>query len=117
MALDASSRDTVINAIRFWDRKTIDLDAAVVMSNHVHLVLRLREGTLSQVLKSIKSFTSRRIPHAIGGLWQDENFDHILRTEEDWIAKVDYVRSNPVKSGLSSTPEPYNWLYIFAGTT
>jgi REP element-mobilizing transposase RayT len=39
-------------------QKIIDLEAAVVMPDHVHFIARLRTGTLSGLMHSLKSFTS-----------------------------------------------------------
>jgi len=116
LELNAKSRDLVMNTLLFWDGRTVDVDAAVVMPNHVHMILRVLKGKLGYVLKSIKSYAARRIVHpAGGGVWMDENFDHILRSEEEWVEKFEYIKDNPVKAGLCSPSENYRWLYIYAG--
>src|SRR6478672_8443810 len=33
-------------------------------------------------------------------LWQREYFDHVLRSDESYAEKWDYVRENPVRAGL-----------------
>jgi REP element-mobilizing transposase RayT len=48
--------------IQEQDRRTIDLDAAVVMPDHVHAIFRVIEPyTLSRVLQRIKGRSSRQI--------------------------------------------------------
>src|SRR5256885_2134309 len=60
-------RDEVLSAIRFMDGKKYDLDAAVVMPDHFHLLLhprRKEEGGyygLSEISHSIKSYSAKRI--------------------------------------------------------
>ncbi len=44
---------------------------------------------------SINKLLKRR-----GHVWQDESFDHILRSEEKMISKVEYICQNPVRKGL-----------------
>ena len=41
--------------------------------------------------------------------WQREFFDHLLRSGESYAAKWDYVRNNPVRQRLVSTPD--EWPY------
>jgi REP element-mobilizing transposase RayT len=53
--LPPNARDLVIAVIREFTGQHIDLDAAVVMPDHVHLILRLRQNeTLGRVLHLIK---------------------------------------------------------------
>jgi hypothetical protein len=39
---------------------------------------------------------------------QEESFDHVLRSEESLDEKVEYIRQNPVRSGLVTSPEDYS---------
>jgi REP element-mobilizing transposase RayT len=118
--LPHEARDLVMAQIRSLDKDTIDLDAAVVMPDHAHAIFRLI-GTLSltQILKGIKGRTAHRINELTdrqGQVWTQESFDHIVRGEAEWEDKMEYVRQNPVKKGLVSSPEQYKWLYIRSRT-
>jgi putative transposase len=42
-------------------------------------------------------------------LWQRGFFDHLLRSEESYGQKWNYVRENPVRAGLAQNPE--DWPY------
>jgi putative transposase len=33
-------------------------------------------------------------------VWQEEFFDHVLRSSESYSQKWDYVKENPVRAGL-----------------
>ncbi|MFZ1889516.1 MAG: transposase [Candidatus Binataceae bacterium] len=110
------ARDLVMAEIRALDEDAIALDAAVAMPDHVHAIFRLI-GTLTliQVLKSIKGRTAHRINEITGRqgqVWTQESFDHIVRSEAEWQEKIEYVRHNPLKKGLVSSPSQYKWLYI-----
>jgi len=70
---------------------------------------------LSQFIGAWKSWTSRKI-NALGGprttataLWQRELFDHILRSNESYSQKWNYVFDNPVRAELVSTAR--EWKY------
>ncbi len=81
--LAAQARDVMIAAIVECDQKSIDLDAAVVMPDHAHLIFRLIEPyELSHVLQRIKGRSARQINQMLkkeGAVWSDESFDHIIR--------------------------------------
>jgi REP element-mobilizing transposase RayT len=99
----------------------IRLDAAVVMPDHVHLLLSpLRDENgwpvpLIDILQCLKGTTAHRINrllHRTGPVWEEESFDHVLRSDESLKEKCEYVRQNPVKAGLVERPEDYRWLWI-----
>jgi len=116
LQLPEKARDLVFSAIRHWDGKRIDLDAAVVMPDHAHAMFRISEGFhLADVLHSIKSFSANGVNKILGrtgAFWQDENFDHIIRSGREWEGRRDYIRENAVKKGLVAVPEQYPWLYL-----
>ena len=90
----------------------------VIMPDHVHFFCRPeRDGkSLSEFVGFWKSYTSRKInalsprsTPAATTLWQREFFDHILRSNESYGQKWNYVRDNPVRAGLASTAD--EWKY------
>lgn len=46
---------------------------------------------------------------ATGTIWQREFFDHLLRSEESYDQKWNYVRDNPVRARL--TLNASEWLF------
>ncbi len=99
----------------------IRLHAAIIMPNHVHLLLcPLRDGNgwpfpLVDILQCLKSATAHRINkllHHLGPVWEEESFDHVLRSDESLSEKSEYIRQNPVKAGLVRRPEDYPWLWV-----
>jgi REP element-mobilizing transposase RayT len=87
------------------------LHAYVIMPDHVHLLLQpVAEWALAKILQGLKGFTARQINRLLGRkgeFWQDESFDHLVRNEEDWFDKFDYIHNNPVKAGLVERPQDY----------
>jgi len=47
----------------------------------------------------------------IGKVWQNERHDELIRNPEHFNNTWEYIRQNPVKSGLSITPEEYPFLW------
>ena len=78
-----------------------------------------RRLTLTQILKGIKGRSAHRINEITewqGQVWTQESFDHVVRNEAEWKEKMEYVRQNPVKNGLVSSPAQYKWLYVRSRT-
>jgi REP element-mobilizing transposase RayT len=99
----------------------INLHAVVVMPDHVHLLfspLRDENGwpfALVDIMQCLKSATAHRINkllHNSGPVWEEESFDHVLRSDESLREKCEYTRQNPVKAGLVRVPEDYRWLWV-----
>jgi REP element-mobilizing transposase RayT len=104
--------------IHAHNRKCI-LHAAVIMPDHVHLILTPladENGPFSipEIMHAIKSESAHRINKALnrtGKVWQDESFDHVLRCDESLSSKMAYVLDNPVRPGLVKIGEDYGWLW------
>jgi REP element-mobilizing transposase RayT len=109
-----SQKDCVFNAISYLNGKKYELYAAVVMNDHVHIIINPSD-TLSKIMHSIKSFTAHQINKQYnrkGKLWQDENFDRAIRNEEEILQKINYIINNPIKANLVNDYESYEWLYV-----
>ncbi len=97
-----------------------DLISAVVMPDHVHLVIRPKdEYTLSKIMKGIKGVSSKklnifRIENKIKDKfeWQHESYDRIIRDESEMLKTINYMYNNPVTKGLTDTPESYHGWFI-----
>lgn len=120
MALNEAARTVVMDNWKHWHGKRYLLHAAVVMSDHVHVIItprRKEDGiwfSLEEILHTNKGFTAHEINKSMnrsGHVWQDERFDRIMRNEEEFIEKWNYMRDNPVKAGLVEKAEDYLWLY------
>ncbi|MCU1751191.1 REP-associated tyrosine transposase [Pseudomonas sp. 6D_7.1_Bac1] len=82
----------------------------VVMPDHFHCVLELRERTLAQVMCRIKSRSSLAVNQALGRkgrLWQKGYHDRAVREDEDVKTLARYVIQNPVRAGLVQRVHDY----------
>ena len=72
--------------------------------------------SLSEIVKSIKSFTARRINQSrgrkSGSIWQDEYYDREVRDKADFAVKLKYLLNNPVKQGLVKEPAGWDALWV-----
>ncbi len=105
----------VAESLHAFDGDRYELDAYVVMPNHVHVAVRpLRpdEHALEDIVGSWKKFTARRINeslHLSGELWQHESFDTIIRDEEHLCRVIQYIGRNSIKAGLAVSECP-RWI-------
>jgi REP element-mobilizing transposase RayT len=115
------AQDAILQHCLHDNGKRYDLHAAVVMPDHVHLMLtplRDEKGwpySLPTILKQLKGTTARTINKLLdsnGPVWQEESFDHVLRSQESLEEKLEYIRQNPVRRGSVKRPEDYKWLWI-----
>ena len=98
-----------------------DLQVAVIMPDHAHLILSplinaaaKQVYSLAEIMDAIKGVSSHRINHQLGRhgrIWQAESFDHMLRSSESLDEKIAYILNNPGK-GLVLRPEDYAWLWV-----
>ncbi len=91
----------------------------VIMSNHIHLLMRLLAGySLASVMHSIKSYTANeanKILGRTGQFWSVEYYDRYIRNAAHYANTVSYIHRNPVKAGLCA--EPADWRFGCAGRT
>jgi REP element-mobilizing transposase RayT len=59
-------RDIVVESLHFCQQnKGLEIYAFVIMSNHIHLLIRSEQGKLSDTIWEFKSFTARKILDAM----------------------------------------------------
>jgi REP element-mobilizing transposase RayT len=120
--LPLAARSIALRHVLFENGRRIELHAAVIMPNHVHLLFTALENeraepySLAEIMKGIKgtsAYNINRLLERRGQLWQDESFDRIMRAQEfEW--KFNYICANPVDAGLCKRPKEYRWLWTEA---
>ena len=102
-------------ARRTRERYPFQIDALVVLPDHVHAIWTLPEGDadFSMRWRLIKVQFSKSVPktellskvrRARGerGVWQRRFWEHLIRDDDDYRRHVEYCYINPVKHGLVS---------------
>ena len=78
----------------------VGIEKYVVMPNHVHMIVTNQEGEdISKKIQAWKSMITREIGIRI---WQRTFYDHVIRDEEDFQIKWNYIDDNPAKWALDS---------------
>ena len=102
--------------LEFSERAQNDFGIAigryVILPDHLHFFVAIPEdlilgkwvGTLKRVLGKAMEYDESEDP-----AWQRGFFDHVLRSEESYSQKWEYVRENPVRANLVQYPN--DWPY------
>ncbi len=128
-------RDCIIDSLKFCqDNKGLRMFAFVIMSNHIHMLVRSETGNLSDTLRDFKSFTSKEILKMIMSekesrkewmlkifrlaaskhernseyqVWTHNNHAEEMFSNKFIEQKLEYIHNNPVRAGIVEYPEEY----------
>jgi REP element-mobilizing transposase RayT len=113
--LTENQRDLVLKTIVNDHGVTYALFCAIVMPDHVHMILTPYEAwTLPRVMQCVKGVSSHVVNKVFGrrgALWQDESFDRVIRADEDLRRKGEYVCANAHRAGIVGEGEDYPWIW------
>lgn len=134
-------RNIFVDSLNYCiENKGLVVHAWVLMTNHAHLLVNVRKGDLSGVVRDFKKFTSKAIVKeleenpresrkwiirflAIAGhnnlmnvdyqFWQNGYHPIHCRNKQMIRQKIEYIHQNPVRAG--HVGRDYEWLYSSAG--
>jgi len=90
--------------------------ALVLMPDHLHMVVRLGQGTdLSRVMDLFKGRTSRQInrtKNTQGRVWFRGFHDHLIRPDQPIPNFLDYILRNPTHAHLAKISSDYPYLFV-----
>ena len=97
--------DLVSAQLHKYDSKVFELICFSIMPNHVHVLIKLLEGSkplskIMQTIKRVSGYQANKILGMNGSFWQSESFDHIVRSNKEMLKIVNYILNNPVKAEL-----------------
>jgi putative transposase len=83
----------------------IDLDAFIVMPNHVHGIIILadqseRRHAIPEIVRGFKTFSARAVNERAGKqgvLWQRGYYEHVIRNEKALDRIRAYITNNPAR--------------------
>ena len=86
------------------------------MPDHLHLLARALQETLTDWVARLKSLTTRAAWSVgwRGAIWQPRFFDRALRDGE-LAPTLAYIVNNPVVAGLVEEPADWAWLFVDDG--
>lgn len=94
----------VADSLAHFESQRYHLGDDVVMPNHVHLLVCLLGSTeIENQCRSWKHFTATQINRFLGTrgrFWQEESFDHLVRSPQQFDALRNYIAENPKIANL-----------------
>lgn len=128
-------KELIINNLKYCqNNKGLEIYAYVIMTNHIHLIVRSNSDKLSGTLRDFKSYTSKELLKLVSmqeesrqewilrifsnaaykhkrnsdfQLWSHENHAELMWSNEFIEEKLDYIHQNPVRNGIVLHPEDY----------
>lgn len=130
-------KQVLIDSLKYCQQKKgLEIYAWVIMTNHLHLIVRAQEGhQLEYIIRDFKKYTSVMLSRAIENnpresrrewvlwmlrraaeksakhqkykLWQNEYHPIELSTNRMMEERLNYIHNNPVKEGWVELPEEY----------
>lgn len=98
--------------VRYKEISGYELYAYCLMGNHVHLLLRLSEEPLEQIMRRIcGSYVHwyNRKYERIGNLFQDRFKSEPVENDPYFLTVLRYIHQNPLKANLVKKYRDYKW--------
>jgi putative transposase len=112
LASDAMHKAFITFATKAYSDHNIAVGRYVIMPDHVHFFVRGPDDfQLGPWVGMLKQDLAKQIEDSgtTSMIWQRGFFDHVLRSDESYVQKWNYVRENPVRSGLVTNAD--DWPY------
>ena len=97
---------------QYRDKCGYDIYAYCLMGNHVHLLLKIGEEPLEQVMRRICGsyvYWYNWKYQRIGNLFQDRFKSEPIEDDKYFLIVLRYIHQNPLKAGLIKDIEKYKW--------
>ncbi len=127
-------RDILLNNLCYYQQKKgLVVYGYVIMSDHMHLILKSEIGKLIDTIRDYKPYTSKKLietikeyPESRRGwmlwmieraekdkrntiyqIWAHDNHPEELESNKFLDQKLNYIHDNPVRAGIVQNPEGY----------
>ncbi len=106
----------IINSWNYYDGERYELINWVIMPNHVHILIKQKDGyLLGEIVHNWKSYSVREINRILsrdGQYWAPDYWDRYIRDEVHFQRVFDYISNNPVKANLVNEKEEWKFSMI-----
>ena len=110
--MDDADCITFLTLLEFYAADNFILLAYCLMGNHLHLLVKVADDALEQVMKGLGvryvSYFNRRYQRT-GPLFQGRFKSQPVTTTGYFLRVLRYIHNNPVKAGLAPTMADYQW--------
>ena len=94
------------------ERIRFDLYGYCLMTNHIHLLIRPRQGAISRIVQSLLvSHTQRfhRFHGSSGHVWQGRFKSPVIQDDDHLLAVLRYIEANPLRARMVERAGDYPW--------
>jgi putative transposase len=94
------------------ERRPFDLYGYCLMNNHIHLLIRPLETSISRIVQSLLiSHTQRyhRFHRSSGHVWQGRFKSPVIQDDEHLLTVLRYIEANPLRAKLTEHASEYRW--------
>ena len=94
------------------ERKPFDLYGYCLMGNHIHMLIRPREYSISRIAQSLLvSHTQRyhRFHGTSGHVWQGRFKSPVIQDDEHLLTVLRYIEANPLRAKIVEQAGDYPW--------
>jgi putative transposase len=93
-------------------RKPFDLYGYCLLGNHIHLLIRPWEDSISRIVQSLLvSHTQRyhRFHRSSGHVWQGRFKSPVIQDDDHLLTVLRYIEANPLRAKLVEHAGDYRW--------
>jgi putative transposase len=113
---DPRCAQIVYDKLLWLSEEVLGMHAFTIMSNHVHLMLSLKEEqSLGELLRLVKGSTARECNKILGltgqTFWQSERYDRVIRWKEHRVT-FEYLVNNATKAGIVKHWREHPWTWV-----
>lgn len=76
--------------------KNIKIDEYIIMPNHVHILLIIKEKRINTISKIIQQFKGKVTKEIKCLIWQKLFYEHIIQSEKEYLYIKEYIKNNPI---------------------
>jgi len=108
----AEIAELVEKALFFRHDNDYELNAWVLMPNHLHVLFTVRGVPMSRTVENWKKFTAHEANKLLqrhGKFWAEDYWDTFMRDPAHQLKTRRYIENNPVKARLVREPEQWPW--------
>ena len=105
--IDESVGNAILQSVRMYaEQQNWSCFLFLLLPDHLHALLSFpRDKGMGRIVGNWKRFHNKNT----GIDWQDNYFDHRLRSEKEFEEKYAYIEQNPVALGLCDRADDWTW--------
>jgi putative transposase len=111
----------IAQCLHYFNNQHYQLLSFCIMPNHVHVLILpitqpngdiINPAHINYTWKKFSATQINKILDRKGSLWQQESYDHLVNSDNEFYNILEYIIDNPVKAGLIQNWEEWKGTWI-----